>query len=175
MKTKLALLWVGTLFILTLGVTAMAQPFLDCNDATWISCNETQTNETAPGEPGAGDVTIWCGYPGMTYEDADEYVYEFTLEEPAFVIIQMKYTHITGVNDLDMSVRSICDESECLAFSNGITGIEFMEVDLQAGTYFIGIDGYHGQQDGSSHVMSLYCDPVSTEATSWGDVKTRYR
>ena len=152
------------MFILILGATAIAQPYLDCSNASVIACGETQTNSTPPGKPGAGNVTIWCDNDIFTYEDAWEFVYEFTLEGEYSVTILMTYDHIPFVNDLDMSVRSICDESECLAVSFGVTGIEEINIDLSAGTYYIGLDGYLGRQDGSPHTMNLICEePVGVD------------
>ncbi len=44
---------------------------------------------------------------------------------------------------------------ECLDVSVGTTGIEEINIDLPAGTYYTGIDGYMGQQDGSPHTMTM--------------------
>lgn len=176
MKAKLALLFVGTMFILTSGSVVTAQPFLDCSEASVIACGESQTNSTPPGMPGAGNVAVYCESDVFTYEDAWEFVYEFTLESPSWVSIVITYTHISGVNDLDTSVRSICDEDECLAVSVDATGTEEINIELPAGTYYTGIDAYMGQQDGSPHTISIICEPVvADESTTWSHMKALYR
>ena len=175
MKTMIMLLGIATLFVLSFSSIVTAQPFLDCSEASIIACGETQTNSTPPGEPGAGNVSVWCDDDTYSYGDAWEFVYEFTLEDDSFVSIVMTYEHRSEGNDLDMSVRSICDERECLAYSVGVTGFEEINIDLGAGTYYIGIDGWNGYQDGSPHTMTLICEPVSVKAASWGALKALFR
>lgn len=175
MNTKLSLILAGIMIIWPYGASSMAQPYLDCSDASIIACGETQTNATAPGGPGAGNVSVWCNYNDYSYADAREFVYEFTLEEKSHVSIVMTYTHIPNVNDLDMSLRSICDEGECLAFSIFTTGTEEMEIELPAGTYYVSVDGFKGRQDGSPHTITINCDSGSFQAVNWGDTKALFR
>ena len=175
MNTKQTLLLVSTMCILTFGATAMAQPLLDCSEASVIACGEEQTNQTPPGEPGAGNVTNYCTDLIFTFEDAWEFVYELTLDSDQSVFIVMTYDHVPGVNDLDIGLLGSCDEIDCIEGSFGQTGIEEINVDLPAGTYYIVVDGYQGQQDGSPHTMTIICEPVAIEATTWSAVKGLYR
>jgi len=175
MITKKLLLLAAAMCILALGSVAMGQPYLDCSDATVITCGDVLTNQTPPGEPGAGNVTYYCDTYTLNYDNAWEFVYEFTLEASTFVTIVMTYDHVIGVNDLDMGLRNICDENNCLNISLGTTGYEEMNNMLWPGTYIISIDGYNGYQDGSPHTMSLICGPVAAEATTWSEVKGLYR
>jgi hypothetical protein len=166
--------------MLCLGFAAVAggQPLLDCSNASVIACDETQINSTPPGKAGAGNVTWYCdGAIPWSYADAWEFVYEFTFAGGP-VRFLMTYDH-SGTNDLDLLVLSLCDEDlGCFdppLGTGGVTGVEEIVTDLPAGTYYIVVDGYNGQQDGSPHTMTIECGVVPVASATWGAIKAAYK
>ena len=81
------------------------------------------------------------------------------------------------VNDLDLFLLGSCDENDCLDFSVDVTGLETVDgVDLPAGTYYVVVDDFSGQGDGTGHTLTIDSPncAVAAERVNWGVVKSKF-
>ena len=152
-------------------------PTLDCSGATPIECGQTYTYG---GGTGPGNVTSYgCGL--WDYNFTEEIVYEITTTAMTTFTVTMNYSHtvIDGieVNDLDLFLLGSCDENDCLDFSVDVTGLETVDgVDLPAGTYYVVVDDFSGQGDGTGHTLTIDSPncAVAAERVNWGVVKSKF-
>lgn len=144
---------------------------LDCSGAVAVQCNGTLTGVGV----GTGSVD---GYSctGLSYLGGAEVVYEIELKGTASFTIQMDYTHSAN-NDLDLFVVSPCDPDACLGFSGDVSGVEVITgTNIPAGTYYVVVDAWNGDQDGSPHELTVTSSDctVPVRALSFSEVKARF-
>jgi hypothetical protein len=135
----------------------------NCDDAAQISCDNSPilgNNDT-----GSNNVSSHCG----TFNTGPELIYEFVLDNEntvEFILSEM-------TADLNMFIYSDCTvDSECIASStkNDLSDEGIKLLDMEAGSYFIVIDGYNGAI--SDFVLTLDCEPM--EVMKSGSVYTEY-
>jgi hypothetical protein len=147
---------------------------LDCEGATYLSCGMNASNN----DPVAGGNVDIYSCTGLSYGDCGEVVYEICLGADGDLQVDMTYNH-TGTNDLDLFLLGSCEENDCIDSSLGTSGQEsvFGE-NLPAGTYWVVVDGWSGRCDGAAaHDINVICEvpcTVSSEQSTWSDVKQRY-
>ena len=155
---------------------ASTPPSLDCSGATPIECGPY----TYGGGTGPGNVTSYgCGL--WIYALSEEIVYEITSTAMTTFTVTMNYSHTVidniEVNDLDLFLLGSCDENDCLDFSVDVTGLETVHgVNLPAGTYYVVVDNFSGQGDGTGHTLTIDSTncAVAAELVNWGEVKSKF-
>ncbi|MFC1572075.1 hypothetical protein ACFL6M_00595 [Candidatus Eisenbacteria bacterium] len=117
---------------------------LDCSNAIPINCGDVvQGNNTGL----IGTVTTYSCV-GWS-EDAGEVVYEIVVPVGECKIITGEITDLTA--DLDVFFLGSCEETDCLAYGNSI----FTSPTMEAGTYYIVVDGYYGAE--SAFTLTVTC------------------
>lgn len=133
-----------------------------CSSPTTIVCGVPLTNQdnigfnqNRPDQDSLGS-NFWtsnfsaadyenCVDYGPTAYDAPDRLYRFTLNNPETVLIRM--SNLASNVDLDMFLLDNCSPANCIAYSTLAAGEEeLIEWPLDAGTYYIAIDGYYGSQ-----------------------------
>ncbi len=154
------------------GPTGIGEGALDCTGATYLTCGDF-----AVGSIGAGGSVAAYGCTGLSYDLAEEAVYEICTGADGDLDVVSTYLHGT-YNDLDLFVLGSCDPADCLGGSLGTDGFEQVVVNVPAGTYYAVVDGWNGLADGSDHDVSVSCaqacDVSPTIESSWGAVKSVY-
>jgi hypothetical protein len=118
---------------------------LVCNDALWAGCNVVITGDNTGG-PNHAEHYSGCGW----LEDGPEVVYQLAIPRSPTTLAVSLY----GMSvDLDAFLLSACDENTCITY-----GDFGFAVELEAGDYYLVIDGYHGAQ--GSFSMQLECSDV---------------
>jgi len=118
-----------------------------CASPIVLNCSDNVMGNTANGEDN------FQSYNSTDYTGS-ELIYTFTLANNGTVDIQL-----TGLNaDLDVFLLSACDPVNAIIDGsiNGGNDSENINVNVNAGTYFIIVDGYAGAQ--STFNLALSCD-----------------
>jgi hypothetical protein len=150
-----------------------ARGLLDCTDAPSLSCGQTMNMA----DPSFGGTVEFYSCTGLNYGQCGEVVYEVCIGAEGTLQIDMTYNH-TADNDLDLFLLGSCEENDCIEASLGTSGLESVSAELPAGTYYVVVDGWNDNCDGTgSHDLAVICDvpcTVSGEATSWTNLKSLY-
>lgn len=118
---------------------------LDCASATQIACGSvTLTGETNIG--GNSNVTSYCCAPWD--ESGPETVYQINV--PAGHYLTVTLSNIIG-GDVDVFLLTDCDPASCIASGD----VNFTAQSLPAGTYYVVVDGYGG--DEATYDISFDC------------------
>lgn len=128
---------------------------LPCESAEEIVCNQTIRSSTSRGD---NDVSAYRlngeyfgGYTG------DELLYYFTLDKTQEVSITLD--PLSSNDDLALLLFDECDEYECIAASTGDAGdTERLTRTLIAGTYYILVDGFNGDEGTFDLTVAWNCD-----------------
>lgn len=155
------------------GPTGVGEGVLDCSGAVVLSCGDGAT-----GAIGAGGTVAAYGCTGLSYDFAEEAVYEICVGgSGGTVSVDMNYSHSASA-DNDLFVLGSCDPSDCLGASLGTSGAENVTLNLGAGTYYAVVDGWEGLADGTSHDISVSCatpcEPSPVIEATWGTIKSVY-
>ena len=120
---------------------------VDCAAARALECGAVLDSTTI------GLVNGTSNYGCADYDETGgEVVVRFTLAAPAQVTI-----HLSGLaSDLDLFLLAGCDASGCIAASTGVSDETIVRC-LEAGTYHLVVDGYHGAA--SAFRLQLDCGP----------------
>jgi len=124
---------------------------LDCTSAIEAMCIFDDTR----GVTGTGNVSRYSCTTN-DYSDAAETVYDLFCDGDWFEI-ELTYDHVSGANDLDLFLLEDCDENACIHSSLGVEGVEEICAGYLYGQYYLVVDGYQGQQDGSDFTLTIRC------------------
>ena len=113
--------------------------YLICEDALPISCDQPINHTNALG---TDNVSLYsCGQVTNVENNGPEVVHFFTLAESSVVDITL--SHLSA--DLELFLLKSCDRGECLKYSqNSGNSQEQISAYLEAGIYYIVVDGYNG-------------------------------
>jgi hypothetical protein len=125
--------------------------YLDCSDAQPVYCGEPFSYTNLYGDD---NVSLY-GCDGNIYNvenNGPEVVHYFTIIEPDTVQISL-----TGLSaNLELFLLRSCDRGECMLFSqNPGSNDEFITAYLEAGTYYVVVDGYNGAV--SNYTLLVEC------------------
>lgn len=154
------------------GPTGAGEGVLDCSGAVALSCGDGAVGSIA----GGGTVASYA-CTGLSYDGAEEAVYEVCVGGDGEVTVDVLYAHDDASNDLDLFLLGSCDPSDCIDASLDVSGVESVTAFLPAGTYYAVVDGWEGLANGSDHEISVSCDsPCATPTLerTWGAIKSVY-
>jgi hypothetical protein len=117
---------------------------LVCDDALWVGCNVAVSGDNTGG-PNHVDYYSCSGW----LEDGPEVVYELTLPRDATLAVSLYDMTV----DLDVFLLSACSENTCITY-----GDFGFAVELEAGEYYLVVDGFLGAE--GSFSMHLECSDV---------------
>jgi len=124
--------------------------YLSCYNAPELECGVAYAGSNIGGND---DVSLYkCGNTLNVENNGPEVVHTFTITEPGEVEISL-----TGLDaNLELFLLKDCDASACLKYSqNGGTSDEYIKMWLQAGTYYVVVDGYNGAV--SDYKLEISC------------------
>ena len=121
-----------------------------CAEAIMLPAAELPASGSASGTTvGSGDDY----FSGNCFDGAEEMVYTFTVAEPVHAVLSLE----NASYDTVMFLRTTCDDASTeiacndQAFDDG--NQSYLELNLEAGTYFLFIDGYDWIADAGEYVL----------------------
>lgn len=160
---------IGTYYIVVDGQYASAAGafrlevncgYLVCTDAVPLTCGEPYFGNNGDGED---NVSLYgCDGNVLNVENnGPEMVHSFTLTSPGLVNIYLG--NMTA--NLELFLLRSCDRGDCIDYSQRPgTTYEVLNTYLQAGTYYIVVDGYNGAV--SDYALTVQCEsPCDFELT----------
>lgn len=127
------------------GANCVAQSQLDCQLSTDIHCGDVVTGNTA-----AAGIQHASTYGCVNWaETGPEKIYRLVMTEPG--IITAALSGMSGI-DLDVFILDACSENSCIAHGDNTATSYY----LNAGEYFIVVDGYNGAS--GSYTLSFSCN-----------------
>ena len=135
--------------------SALTDPCPECYEKQ-IACGDDVTDDNASGDQRMGYYRCLDGYHG-TY-DSKEFIYEFTLAQDT--IVSAVLTPAQGCR-LSLFLLTEClEEDSCL-----VGGSKWIHRNLEAGTYYIVVEGYGGDTCGYDLTVGCEAPPVWTVET----------
>ncbi|MEM9887269.1 MAG: pre-peptidase C-terminal domain-containing protein [Bacteroidota bacterium] len=155
--------------------------YLDCHDAEKLFCKETKQGNTHHGENNISAVFPYGGGGGIGGLTGKERLYYFELSRREQVTIDL--TNVDHHADLDLFLLKQCDDASMLAQSvnRRAGGNESITTTLDAGKYYVLVDGYKGSNGNFKLTVDWNCCQEHTQnnchditATSLGNFKYRF-
>lgn len=153
---------------------------LNCTNPPTLTCDQPYSSTTVGA---ANNVSIYKQTPGMADDvpgekfdvnnAGPEKLHKFTITQQETVTITL--SGVAASTDLEMFLLSSCSKNNCIAKSTNAAGQnEVIVVQLNAGTYYVAVDGF--RTNSGSYTLTVDCNgcPEPSTTTNCSIVKYYY-